>query len=280
MDRPCRIRQGGEPAGIPPYTSSWPPRVITAPDPDPHGVVSSPSVDPHRHADVESSNAGGTRRRRALVAGLLCLVAFALLTWNAVGEIGLARVDPDVQDLVVRHRVGLLTDAFRALTWLGSTTVLALVLVAVGAFLLITRRDVVGAILPATALAVTIVAKNEAKMLIGRPRPSPEWAIGSNTGFAFPSGHAADSLAAYAMLVLILSTGRSLHARWAIRFAAAGVVLVVGASRVYLGAHWFTDVLGGWALAGAIVAILTWAFPRKTPRLDPSLKPPGGPART
>jgi len=236
-------------------------------------------VDPHSPAE-ETSKAGSTSQRSALVLG--CLVAFALLAWNAGAETGLARVDPHVQDLVVRHRAGWLTDGFRALTWLGSTTVLTLILVAAGAILLMTRRDILGAVLPAIGLAVTVVAKNSAKALIERPRPSPTSAIGSNTGFAFPSGHAADSLAVFAMLVLILSAGRSRRVRLTMSFAAAILVLAVGASRVYLGAHWLTDVLGAWALAGAIVGLLAWVFPlpRRPLPQDSPLKPRGGPART
>lgn len=213
---------------------------------------------------------------------LVSLVAFALLTWNTVADVGLARLDPRVQDLVIRHRVGWLTDVFRASTWLGSTMVLALVVVAVGAVWSMSRRDVVGAILPGAALALTVVAKNLSKALIGRPRPSPAQAIGSDTGFAFPSGHAADSLAAYAMVVLVLAAGRSRRVRRGLGFVAAALVLVVGVSRVYLGAHWLSDVLGGWALAGSIVSLLAWAIALsdRTHRGDSASRPPGGPART
>ena len=57
------------------------------------------------------------------------------------------------------------------------------------------------------------------------------------------------------LLVLACFAGRPRLRLWAI--AAAAVVLVVGASRIYLGAHWFTDVLGGYALGGAWVSLLT-----------------------
>jgi membrane-associated phospholipid phosphatase len=240
-------------------------------------------VDQQGPADEEPSEARRTRRRWALAATVVSLAAFALFTWSAAGETGLARVDPGVQDLVVRHRVGWLTDAFRILTHLGSSVVLVLVLASFGILVWITRRNLVALTLPMVAFVVTVLAKNTAKALIERPRPSPALAIGANTGFAFPSGHAADSLAVFAMVALILSTARSSRGRWALWSFALAVVLVVGASRGYLGSHWLSDVLGGWALAGAIVSLLAWMFPswdRARPPARPTLKPPEGPART
>jgi membrane-associated phospholipid phosphatase len=240
-------------------------------------------VDQHGPADEAPSDPRRTRRRWALAATVGSLAAFALFTWSAVAETGLARVDPGVQDFVVRHRVDWLTDTFRILTHLGSSVILVVVLAAFGVLVWISRRSLVALTLPIVAFVVTVLAKNAAKALIERPRPSPALAIGSNTGFAFPSGHAADSLAVFAMLALILSTARTPRAKWALWSCALAVVMVVGASRVYLGSHWLSDVLGGWALAAAIVSLLAWMFPpwdRARPPARPTLKPPEGPART
>jgi membrane-associated phospholipid phosphatase len=212
---------------------------------------------------------------------LLSLVALSLLTWNVVADVGLARLDPRVQGIVVRHRVEWLTEAFRGLTWLGSTVVLGPLVGLAGAIFLVRDKRVLPAILPAAAVVVTVLAKNWLKVLIERPRPVPTLAIGS-TGFAFPSGHAADSVAAFAMLALILAAGPSSCARWAIWGGAAIATLVVGVSRVYLGAHWMTDVLGGWALAAGIVSILVAVLDpgrRSDPEAE-ALKPPAGPAGT
>jgi membrane-associated phospholipid phosphatase len=76
------------------------------------------------------------------------------------------------------------------------------------------------------------------------------------TGAAFPSGHATQSAAFYAMLAIVFGTGLSFRRRAAVWSAAALVVLIVGASRIYLGAHWLTDVLAGYALGASWVAIV------------------------
>jgi len=76
------------------------------------------------------------------------------------------------------------------------------------------------------------------------------------TGAAFPSGHATQSAAFYAMLAVVLGAGLSSRRRAILWSAAALVVVIVGASRIYLGAHWLTDVLGGYALGVSWVAIV------------------------
>jgi membrane-associated phospholipid phosphatase len=93
------------------------------------------------------------------------------------------------------------------------------------------------------------------------------------SGPSFPSGHSADAAAAYGMLaVVVLATS---HTRKAVAFAAALVVVpvVVAASRLYLGVHWFTDVVAGFALGWAVVAIVVAV----TLLLQPaSRRPPSG----
>lgn len=219
----------------------------------------------------------------SLLCAALCAALFALLTWNAVADTGLARIDPEVQDFVVRHRVGWLTDALRVLTWLGAAPVLALVVVAIGAVVVWRRRAWLDWSLLAVAWLLAVGAKDLGKELVGRPRPPASLAVGSSTGFAFPSGHAADSLAVFAMGALILSVGLDRRMALTVWAGAAAVVLVVGASRVYLGEHWLTDVLGGWALAGAITSMVSvplWLSHRRRPRTAERIRPPGGPART
>jgi membrane-associated phospholipid phosphatase len=67
---------------------------------------------------------------------------------------------------------------------------------------------------------------------------------------SYPSEHAAQALATWGMLALMLMAGRSARARVLLAAAAALIAFVVGLTRLYLAAHWMTDVLGGWALAG------------------------------
>jgi membrane protein DedA with SNARE-associated domain/membrane-associated phospholipid phosphatase len=191
-----------------------------------------------------------------IAAGALAAWAFGGLTQDVTGHDDAALADPHVTAWVIAHRTGGLTSALQVLTWLGSTAVIIPAGLAVGLYLLIRRRTWRPLALLGAAVAGAIGLYDIVKPVVGRPRPPAAIWIGHYTGGAFPSGHAAQSTAFYAMLAIVLGTGLSSRRRAVLWSAAALIVLIVGASRIYLGAHWLTDVLGGYALGATWAAIV------------------------
>lgn len=109
---------------------------------------------------------------------------------------------------------------------------------------LLLRRSAPQALLLATTILMERVLVDALKDWLGRPRPPLDlnWLPQS---LAFPSGHSANSMTAYLATALILAPHA--HRRpWAI--GALILSFVVGLSRIYLGVHWPSDVIGGWAL--------------------------------
>ena len=98
------------------------------------------------------------------------------------------------------------------------------------------------------------------KAVFGRVRPSFKDPLSHSTGGSYPSGHAFGSLVGCAVIVLIVLPLLSRGWRRVVVAAAVVIVLMVGFSRIALGAHYVTDVLGGWLVGGAWVALTTAAF--------------------
>jgi undecaprenyl-diphosphatase len=95
------------------------------------------------------------------------------------------------------------------------------------------------------------------KPTVGRARPPAALQVGGpDKGFAFTSGHATQSIAFYGMLAVVLIIWFAPNRRLLIAIGAAFVTLVIGASRLYLGLHWLTDVLGGYALGLAWLSLV------------------------
>ena len=164
--------------------------------------------------------------------------------------------DPHVTAWAVAHRTGWLTSVFRVVTWLASIVVIIPVALVVAVFFAWRRRRWGPLVLLTAAIAGAAASYTLIKAAVGRPRPPPAIWIGHFSGAAFPSGHATQSVACYATLAFILGAGRSAWAKTALGSAAVLIALIVGASRIYLGAHWLTDVLGGYALGTLLVAVI------------------------
>ncbi len=186
-----------------------------------------------------------------------CWIAFAALA-TIVSVSNSLSLDESVQTWVVEHRTSAVTSALQLVTWLGSAAVLYPATFVLALWWWRRGRDWRSGVMLAAALAGSTALYNIFKPLIERPRPPAQDAVGTYTHWSFPSGHATQCMGFFAMLlVLVCFAGRARLHLWAV--AAALVVLTVGASRIYLGAHWLTDVLGGYALGGAWVSLLTVA---------------------
>jgi undecaprenyl-diphosphatase len=94
-----------------------------------------------------------------------------------------------------------------------------------------------------------------AKLVFRRVRPSLWTSLTPETSYSFPSGHAMGSMALVAALLVLAWPTR---ARWWVPVPGALFVLLVGISRVYLGVHYPSDVLAGWAASLAWVTGVAW----------------------
>ena len=184
------------------------------------------------------------------VLATLLAGAFALLIAEVEGHDGLARLDPDVASFAAAHRTGWVTWLAEAVTWLGSSFFLIPMIVVVGGYFVVRQREWTPLIRLSASLGGAIALYNLGKLLVDRPRPPSRFRVGDVVpGGSFPSGHSAEALAVWGM-VTILAVGLLTRRRWLPLTGAIAIVLAVGLSRVYLDAHWLTDVLAGYAAGG------------------------------
>ena len=199
-----------------------------------------------------------TRLGLYLTLGLFAAVGAAWI-FGAVLEDVLARnelalFDRPIVVFLARHRDPELTDVMRAVTLLGSTAVLvgALWVAAVISYAR-TRARRWPVFLLTTAIGA-IVLNNLAKVLVNRPRPAFHPLV-HPFGSSFPSGHSVGAAALCGSLAYLLTRHRSWRIGVWIWSAAIFVAMLVGLSRIYLGAHWPTDVLAGLSLGAFWTAV-------------------------
>lgn len=202
------------------------------------------------------SRSAATISRGWGVTAAVCWPAFLVLAWWVQQLQPVTALDRVGTALALAARSPAATVAADVITRLGSFPVVD-VLAAGGAFLLWwrTRR-----VLLSAALLITVVETGAivffAKQLVARPRPPVAALLGAPAlDGSFPSGHTTSGAVVWVLGALFLaSTVTNRWARTAVVLAGVGASAAIGATRVYLGYHWSTDVLGGWLLAVAICA--------------------------
>jgi membrane protein DedA with SNARE-associated domain/membrane-associated phospholipid phosphatase len=219
----------------------------------------------------------------SLTASVAALVgagwAFGAVLQDVLARDELELVDRPVAVFFVRHREAWLTRVLQDVTNLGSIRILLPLILVVGVGWRLRRRTWRPLGLLVAAYAGADLAFNAVKELVRRPRPPASILLKPVAGSSFPSGHATQAVAVYGMLAALLATATP---RWGRKVAAWTVAVVVvglvGLSRLYLGAHWLTDVLAGWALGAAwLFALLTLVRTLATRHHDHPHPPPEQP---
>ena len=213
-----------------------------------------------------SGHAGKTHWRLPLLLLLVALLLFAIITAAVLmGDSRLLAINKGVYASLQAHRNPELDVVMRAITAIGDAAVT--VPVAMGALTwLLALRAWRSASYWVLATAFGTVLVGLVKNLTQVSRPQDLYTGLSN--FSFPSGHSTMGLVVYGLLALFVSRGGSAGRRGWLLAAAAVLIGAIGFSRLYLGAHWFSDVVGGFALGSAWVAavVLGWQQASETPR--------------
>ncbi|MCH8192043.1 MAG: phosphatase PAP2 family protein [Chloroflexi bacterium] len=229
---------------------------------------------------AEIRTASRRKRRRLLLAAVvltaagLCVAAALAPSWETRTLPG----DPAASQWFQSLGGGWLESFMRGASSIGGTVPM-LLLLAAATMVLIARSH------RAHALAVPIVAASTVlipilKELVDRPRPTPDMVLvlSNVSGHSFPSGHAFMAITMFGALFYLAGQicGPNRWAVMAFRGAMGFAILAIGASRIYLGVHWTSDILGGYLLGGLTLFVtiqLLEAFARFLPT-----RPSGSPA--
>lgn len=150
--------------------------------------------------------------------------------------------------------------AFATLFWtnitlLGNATVLLPICLAV-AFYCYQKRWTIESYFILASFAVMGVLSTALKYVYQRPRPSIEWLV-DTPGYSFPSWHAASTLmVAGVMVILVQQHMKPSPMKRLVQVGLIVLAMLVGISRIYVGVHYPTDIIGGWLLATTLLHLL------------------------
>jgi len=184
-----------------------------------------------------------------LLIATLCLWAFGALAEDVTTHERIVQIDQAIADGLHQLATPLSTESFIAISILGQQVVLVLVVVMTIVYLVNRKR------LQALMWLVAIVGGQILNLFLkhsfARARPVFQNPLIVEPDFSFPSGHAMMSLITYGMLAYFaLLTLHQQAARALAITGAAFLIFMIGLSRIYLGVHYFSDVIGGYIAGG------------------------------
>ncbi|MFJ7071496.1 phosphatase PAP2 family protein [Streptomyces sp. NPDC098781] len=215
---------------------------------------------------VESPPRPPAERRVSRWAGALTLCSALLVALVAVRWYPLMSLDDSIADTTHRWAVTEdgITEAFRILTdWVWDPWTLRILTLAVAIWLVWRRSARWTAVWLVATCALATAVQQCLKALVDRPRPAWSDPVDTAHYAAYPSGHAMTAVVVSGLLLWLLHRYGAERTLWRTAVAVAVLsVAGVGLTRVWLGVHWATDVVGGWLLGALVVVLAVGAHTR------------------
>ena len=191
-------------------------------------------------------------KNKKLCAIIVLLILFIINTGLVIGG-AYTKFDDVVHSNVLRLHSEMTTKIMKIITFFGSTAFM-IALAAVLLILFIVFKKKKTGICAVSMLIISTIVNNVIKVIVRRPRP--EYMTVIEKSFCYPSGHMMASTTLYGFLVYLLLKS-SIPKKYKVLYSTLLVLLVilVGISRIYLGAHYFSDIFGGALMSLSLLLI-------------------------
>jgi undecaprenyl-diphosphatase len=194
------------------------------------------------------------------IASLAAAVAALAVTAHWANPVLVHGFDHPIEQWVINHRSPALNWVFRRASFIGSSKVVYTLGPLLGLAAWARCRTVGYTIWTVTAARPLV--EHTMKLLVNRPRPDISRMVAGN-GPSFPCGHVMAAAALWAMVPIVISLYVSSPWVWRVSVAVScALVVIIGASRVYLGVHWPSDVFAGLLLDALLLAVVDRIFNR------------------
>ena len=182
---------------------------------------------------------------------ILCSVIFAIFTYKVVADKTIY-IDSIVYNYISNNIINKnRTEIVKVITII--TTPIMVIITALILVLAIKDKKIKISLV-INLLGITII-NNLIKVIIARPRPEINKLV-TETGYSFPSGHSMVSMAFYGYLIyLIYRYIKNKYVKWTLITILSILICLIGISRIYLGVHYTSDVLGGFLLSISYLVI-------------------------
>lgn len=176
---------------------------------------------------------------------LICLILFIFLSGKVI-EYQIMKQDITFYNILRKYFIkDSITPYMKIITNFGGATCLITITILL---LILIKNKKIG-LITLTNLVVITILNQILKIVLKRPRPT-EFRIINETGYSFPSGHSMISMAFYGLLIyLIYKKIKNKYLKATLIIILLLLILAIGISRIYLGVHYVSDVIGGFLIS-------------------------------